>query len=114
MAVNVNNIIIYTGTNFEQSFFLENNDSLSPLDLTYYDGCAKIKQNESSLTAISFNVTFPDRLNGQVTIALTANQTNDLKPGTYVYDFIVRDSISQKLTKISQGKVFVKKSVTRI
>jgi hypothetical protein len=114
MAVNVNNIIIYTGTTFEQSFFLENNDSLSPLDLTNYSGCAKIKKNESSLTEISFNVTFPNRLNGQVTISLSATETNNLNPGTYVYDFIVKDSISQKLTKISQGKVFVKKSVTRV
>lgn len=114
MAVNVSNIVIYTGTTITQTFSLENNDSLSPLDLTNYDGCAEMKQNDSSLTTTSFNVTFPNRLNGQVSISLTVQQTNNLKPGTYVYDFVIKDNVSEKLTKISQGKVFVKQSVTRI
>ena len=114
MAVNVSNIVIYTWTTFTQTFSLEDNYSLSPLDLTNYDGCAKMKQNDSSLTTTSFTVTFPNRLNGQVSISLTAQQTDNLKPGIYVYDFVIKDSITEKLTKISQGKVFVKQSVTRI
>jgi hypothetical protein len=109
----VSNIIIYTGVDFQQTFTLENNDSQSALNLTGYTGCAKIKKYESSLTDTPFTVTFTDRLAGKVTISLSSTTTQNLKPGNYAYDFFIHDN-SGNITKISEGQVFVKKSVTRI
>ena len=44
MAVFSNNLTIHTGTDFEQTFMLEDGNSNSALDLTGYTGCAKIKK----------------------------------------------------------------------
>jgi hypothetical protein len=114
MAIFVNNITIHTGTDFEQTFNIENANDLNPLDLTNYNGCAEMKTNELSLTKTSFSVNFTNRLLGQVKISLASSITENLKPGNYVYDFFLKNSTDNSIIKVSEGKVFVKKSVTRI
>ena len=47
MAVFSNNLTIHTGTDFEQTFVLEDGNTNSALDLTGYRGCAKIKKYQS-------------------------------------------------------------------
>ena len=48
MTVFTANIIIYTGTDFAQTFVLEDSASNSIKDLTGYVGCSQIKRYESS------------------------------------------------------------------
>lgn len=112
MAIFVNNLIIYTGTDFDQTFTLQNNNDLSPLDLSDYTGCADIKKHEGSLTKISFNIEYPNRLLGQIKISLSSTTTASIKPGNYIYDLFVKNS--NDTIKVVEGKVFVKQSVTRI
>lgn len=114
MTIFVNNIIIYTGTDFEQTFTLQNANDLNPLDLTDYDGCAEIKTNEYSLTKTPFIITFTNRLLGQVKLSLPSSTTENLKAGNYIYDFFLKNSNQNSTIKVSEGKVFIKKSVTRI
>jgi hypothetical protein len=52
------NLVIYTGTDFDQTFALEDDQSNSALDLTGYSGCAQLKRYESSSKAADFTVTF--------------------------------------------------------
>ena len=47
-TVYVTNLVIYTGTKFEQTFVLEDDQTNSAMDLTGYTGCAQIKRYESS------------------------------------------------------------------
>ena len=46
MTVYTSNIVIHTGTDFEQTFLLEDSQSNSALNLTDYQGCAQIKRYE--------------------------------------------------------------------
>ena len=109
----VSNLIIYTGTDFEQTFTLQDNNSQLPLNLTDYTGCARIKKYETSLTYIPFTITFTNRSQGQVKISLSKDTTTNLKPGNYVYDFFINDSLGD-ITKISEGQIYIKQSITRI
>ena len=66
MAAYVSNIIIDVGANFDQSFNLESNAN-APLDLTGFNGAAKLKKSAASLTtAASFVVSFPNFLSSIV------------------------------------------------
>jgi len=112
MAIFVNNLIIYTGTDFNQTFTLQNSNNLSALDLTDYTACAEIKKHEGSLTRTPFTITFPNRLTGTITISLPSATTSSMKPGNYVYDLFVKSSNDS--IKVVEGKVFVKQAVTRI
>ena len=42
------NLVIYTGTDFDQTFLLEDDKTNSALNLTGYSGCAQLKRYESS------------------------------------------------------------------
>lgn len=109
MAVYTNNLIIHTGTDFEQTFVLA--DESGPFELDGYTGIAKMKKTGSSSTSTSFTTRTTDASRGRILIALTATETRDLSPGRYLYDLILyRDGEN---VKVLEGEVIVKKSVTR-
>ena len=112
MAVYVSNLVIYTGTDFEQIFVLEGSDSNSALDLTGYTGASKFKKYKSSTTSHSFDVTFTNRLSGNIKIGMGASMTDDLKPGKYFYDVNIT-SPSGVTSRVVEGQVLIKKAVTR-
>ena len=59
MAVTyVSNLVLYTGTEFDQTFVLEDSQSNSVKDLTGYTACAQMKRYESSLKTADFQVSF--------------------------------------------------------
>ena len=109
MAVYTNNLVIHTGTDFEQVFVLA--DDSGPFELNGYIAIAKMKRTGSSLTSTSFTTTVTDISNGKVKIALTATETRDLTPGRYLYDLLLYKDGQN--TKVLEGEVIIKKSVTR-
>lgn len=109
MAIYTSNIVIHTGTDFEQVFVLE--DESGPFELNGYTGIAKMKRTGSSLTSTSFTTTVTDIFGGKIKIALTALETRDLTPGKYLYDLILYKN--GETVRVVEGEVFIKKSVTR-
>ena len=114
MAVTyVANLVIYTGTDFDQTFVLEDAQSNSVKDLTGFSGCAQMKRYESSLKTADFTVAFAnDRKTGRVSLSLLATDTASLKPGKYFYDLLL-NSPTGTTTRAVEGTVLVKKAVTR-
>jgi len=114
MAVTyVSNLVIYTGTDFEQTFVLEDSQKNSALDLTGYNACAQMKRYESSRKTADFTIAFStDRKQGRLTISLTSTETADLKAGKYFYDILL-NSATGTTERVVEGTVHVKKSVTR-
>ena len=109
----ISNLVIYTGTDFDQTFVLEDAQSNSVKDLTGFNGCAQMKRYESSLKTADFTISFAnDRATGRVTLSLLAADTANLKPGKYFYDLIL-NSPTGSTTRAVEGTVLVKKSVTR-
>ena len=114
MAVSyTSNITIYTGTDFAQTFVLEDSQSNSVKDLTGYNSCAQMKRYESSLKTADFTVAFAnDRTTGRITISLNSTETSALKAGKYFYDILL-NSPEGLTERVVEGTVLVKKSITR-
>jgi hypothetical protein len=107
------NLVIYTGTDFTQSFILEDSQSNSLKDLTGYTGCAQMKRYESSLKTADLSVGFAnDRTSGKVTVSMGASDTAALKAGKYFYDLLL-NSPTGTTSRAVEGTVLVKRSVTR-
>jgi hypothetical protein len=113
MTVYVSNIVIHTGTDFEQTFLLEDSQTNSSLNLTGYLGCAQLKRYESSTKSADFTVEFSnDRTTGRVKILLNATTSASIKPGKYFYDILLKKP-DGTTTRVVEGTALVKKAITR-
>lgn len=108
------NLVIYTGTDFEHSFTLENDQSNSPLNLTGYTASAQLRKYETSSSATNFTVTFAnDRTTGTITLSIGSTESASIRPGKYLYDLVITSPSNIK-TRVIEGVALVKKSVTRL
>jgi len=113
MAVFSTNLIIYTHTDFEQTFLLEDSQSNSAKDLTGFTGTARFKRQiqQNTMKSQAFNLSFPNRSLGKVRLGLTATQSAAIKPGKYFYEVILNDG-NDVLEKVVEGTMIVKQPVT--
>ena len=113
MTVFSTNLIIYTHTDFEQTFLLEDSQSNSAKDLTGFTGTARFKRQiqQNTMKSQAFNLSFPNRPLGKVRLSLTATQSAAIKPGKYFYEVILKDG-NNILEKVVEGTMIVKQPVT--
>ena len=104
------NLVLDQGVDFEATFTVRNEDS-SALNLTGYTGEAKIKKHPAATKYNSFIVTFPNRDNGQIKVALASTATTAIEGGRYVYDLVLTSPNAYK-TRPIQGNVLVIPGVT--
>jgi len=111
MAAYISNIVIDVGADFNQTFNLEGSNN-APLDLTGYTGVSRMKKHAASInTTATFSVSFPNRAQGQVKIALSNTLTKALKPGRYGYDLLLKDG-SNLITRVVEGSAIVTAGIT--
>lgn len=109
----ITNIAIYTGTDFAQTYLLEDYRSNSPLDLTGYTAVAQLKRYSSSEKTAEFNISYPnDPTTGRIGIELLSDKTILLKAGNYIYDVLLKDP-SGSIVRAIEGTATVKRAVTR-
>ena len=113
MAVFTTNLIIHTGTDFEQTFILEDDRTNSVKNLTGYTGVAKFKQypNAYSTSDGAFDFAFTNRSLGKIRIAMEDTATAKLSAGKYFYDVLLNDGSA--VERVIEGQLIVKRSVTR-
>ena len=111
MATFSTNLVIYTHTDFEQTFLLEDNLSNSAKDLTGFTGTCKMQRTLNLGSLTQFNLSFPNRLGGKVRIGLTAAQTANVPPGKYFYELMLTDP-NDIVERVIEGIVIVKQPVT--
>ena len=111
MTVFTANIIIYTGTDFAQTFVLEDSATNSVKDLTGFTGFARMRRYSTTPLSQSFQLDFTNRPLGKIRISMTDITTKALKPGKYFYDVLLKHGSSVEC--VIEGEVLVKRSVTR-
>ena len=113
MAVFNTNLVIHTGTDFEQTFVLEDDKTNSVKNLTGYTGCAKFKQfpNAYSTSDGAFNFAFTNRELGKIRITMEDTATAKLSAGKYFYDVLLNDGSA--VERVIEGQLIVKRTVTR-
>lgn len=112
-AVYVNNLIVNSGADFNQSFALEGSDTNSFFNLTGYTVDAQMRKWSGSSTAIYFDASIDSPpTQGKIVLKLTAFQTISIKPGRYVYDVVIIDEFDVR-NRVIEGMVLVTEGVTR-
>lgn len=114
MSIYVVNIVIPSGSDFSQSFFLESDESDSAFNLTNYSVYSMIKKSPLSLTtAANFNASVVSpSTQGQIIISLASTITAALKPGRYSYDVLIKNNSSGLKTRVIEGSALVTAGIT--
>jgi len=105
------NLVLEQGVDFQATFTI-NNVNNAPLNLTGYTGISSIRKHPSSSTAYPLTITFPDRVNGKIQIAMGYSATDAIEGGRYVYDLILISPQAYR-TRAIQGNVLVTPGVTQ-
>lgn len=110
MAIKAN-LSIDQGTDFITSLNVTD-DNGGPMDLTGYSGMSQFRKHYSSVTFYSFSVAVSNSVNGEISLSLTANTTNAIPAGRYVYDCEIT-SPEGKTSRLVEGIVTINPQVTR-
>lgn len=109
MAIKAN-LIIDQGADYVTSLTVTDDDD-TPINLTGYTGAAQMRKHYTSVTSYAFDISI-SALEGVVSLSMTANTTNSIPAGRYVYDCELTDT-SGKRSRLVEGIVTVTPQVTR-
>jgi hypothetical protein len=112
MAVYVSNLVVNSGTDFNQIFTLQSSSSNSALNLNGYSVKAQMRKHAGSTGVTTFTSSIYDANYGKIQIGLSTTSTSSLKPGRYVYDVVITDN-ANKMSRVVEGMVLVREGVTR-
>lgn len=104
------NLSIDKGTNFEATFNLTNFDD-SIAALTGYTATARIKKHPAATSYKSFATTVTSAT-GKIKISMGSTTTSQLDSGRNYYDVIIANSNGSSITKVFEGTVIVKDTVS--
>lgn len=109
MAIKAN-IVIDQGADFSTTINLSDEDG-NVINLSGFTGAAQMRKHYSSVTKYDFDVEV-NSSTGEVTLSMTADQTDNIPAGRYVYDCELTDSNDIR-SRIVEGIVTVTPGVTR-
>lgn len=110
-AAFITNLVINAYADFSAIFNLEDNNSGCPLNLTGYDVLSQMRKHAGSSSVVSLGATVYDALHGQVRVGLSKTETGALRPGRYVYDVLVINTLG-KTERVLEGMVLVKEGAS--
>jgi hypothetical protein len=108
-AININ-LTLEQGIDYDVDFTIRNDDG-SPLNLTDYNAESVIRKTYTSSTSYPFQVSFVDRIAGEINLSMGSTMTSTLKEGRYVYDVVLTSGNNQK-SRVVQGNILVSPGVT--
>ena len=105
------NLVLDQGVDFEATFTIRN-ENQSALNLTGYTGSAQLRKHPEASKSTEFVISFPNRVNGQIKVAIASTMTAVIEGGRYVYDLVLTSPNAYK-TRPIQGNHLVIPGVTR-
>lgn len=107
------NLFVDQGSDFQTSVELENSNG-EPLDteLLTFDG--SIARTAVSETTFNFEIIKSLTEDGVITLRLSREITESMRPGRYIYDIVATDSGFDNRFKVLQGILEVIPQVTRV
>jgi hypothetical protein len=107
----ITNFYIDTGSTFGAIITVKGSDGL-PLNLTGYTVASYIRKSYASRTHIDFNATVYSYVGGQIRLSLTDESTHAIKPGRYMYDVEIQNSLGERL-RVSEGIIIFTPQITK-
>ena len=85
-----------------------------PLDLSNYNLYGQVRRTYKSENAVDFTVNkAADATTGEITVLLTATQTEAMKSGRYVYDVYAKNTGTNQVIKVIEGMLELVPAVTK-
>lgn len=114
MSTPTTNLYMEQGSDFTRNIILEQciNGVDTPIDLTGFTAAAQMRRSYFSKTAVDFDVTIVDAVNGTIQLSLANSETRLLRPTRYVYDVYIT-SLGGIRDRVLQGTVIVTPGVTQ-
>lgn len=109
MAIKAN-IVIDQGSDWETTIDVTDEYG-EAINLTGYTGQAQMRRHYTSTTAYAFTVSV-NAIYGEVTLLISANTTDRITAGRYVYDLELTDPNGKK-TRVIEGIATITPQVTR-
>jgi hypothetical protein len=108
-------LYIDQGTDFNTTISLNDDDTNLPQSLAGYNVASQLRRSMLAVNAAaSFQCSISDASNGEITIAMTAANTANLKAGTYYYDIRLVDGYSGGTkSRLVEGVVYVTPAITK-
>ena len=103
------NLSIDQGSDYTTTITLTDGSG-TPINISTYTGAGQIRKYYTSTTAVDFDITTAN--NGNITLTLDSNTTNNMIAGRYVYDVELTD-INGNISRVLEGIVTIKPGVTR-
>lgn len=107
----ITNFYIDTGSNFGAVITVRGSDGL-PLNLAGFTVQSYIRKSYASKTHIDFNAEIYSETGGQVRVSLTNESTTNIKPGRYMYDVEVENSLGERL-RVCEGIIIFTPQITK-
>ena len=104
------NLTVDQGADFTATISVVNDQGA--IDISDYTYQGQIRKTYTSSTAVDFYTSTTNPVDGQLIISLNSIQTSAMKPGRYVYDVEIVDSIGN-VTRVIEGQLEVTPRVTR-
>jgi len=104
------NLVIDQGATFSTDLYLTDTDGM-PLILSGYTAASQMRKTYTSVNATATFNTFINTDSSFITLSLTANSTNGITAGRYVYDVEITNG--NTVSRVVEGIVTVTPQVTR-
>ena len=106
------NLTIDQGTDFYSLVSVEGSNGL-PYDLTGHTARGHIRRTYTSSTSYPFAVAIANATQGEISIELDNTVTSAMRPGRYVYDIEITETLTGDKTRVVEGQVEITPGVTR-
>ena len=104
----VRNLTMHQGATFRVTITVQDSDG-NPINFNNYTHEAKMKTS----TEYEFTTTNVDATAGKFRVTMTPNQTRDIPAGRYYYDVMITQTNTEAVTKVVEGQLNVRPSVTK-
>ena len=101
------------GSDFSAVIDLEN-DNGTPMDLSNTQIYSQFRKSYNSSTAYNFTCQVVDSGNGKIQIKLAGADSSAIRPGRYLYDVEIYNSLNNAKTRVVEGIVTINPEITRI
>lgn len=106
------NLEIDQGSDFNTQMILENDDG-TPMDLRGFTVYSQFRKSYGSVLGYTFVTSVVDPINGIISLGLSGVASSAIKPGRFMYDVEIVNSIPVK-TRVVEGIVTINPEITRI
>jgi hypothetical protein len=106
-------LTLITGTTFGPVVITCKDSEDAAVDLTGWSAFAEVRQSVNAAVVLDLAPEVTDAAAGEITIALSDEDTADLTPGSFVWDLILENAAGQRLGPYVAGSFVIRKPVTQ-